>query len=311
MKRAKREIDTMGTIINILVYHDHPDDILDGVEALLLDFNKRFSANDENSDLMRINRAAGVKPIVVDEDLFWLIKRAKNVSIATHSAFNFTIGPIVKLWRIGFDDARVPTDSEIKEKLPLINPHNVVLDANMQSVFLRKQGMEIDLGAIAKGYFADRIKAYLLERQVSSAVIDLGGNVLTVGSAPGRADNKWRIGIQSPFESRNQIIGVASIEDSSIVTSGIYERHYEKNGTSYHHIFDSKTGYPIVNDLASVSIFSEASITGEIWTTALFVYNAIEVINIMQQEDISGLVISKTGKLYMSEDLRDVVSFGQ
>lgn len=308
MEQAQRIIDTMGTIVTLSIYHENPDPLLDHAENMLADFNERFTTNADSSDLMQVNLASGKHPVKVDEDLFWLIKRAKEVSIASDGAFNLTIGPVVKLWHIGFDDADVPTDEEIQEKLALTDPEAVELNEEELTVYLKKSGMEIDLGAIAKGYFADLIKTYFLENGVESGIVDLGGNVLTIGSSPTREDGKWRIGIQNPFKNRNEVLAVAAIEDISIVTSGIYERHFEKEGKNYHHIIDSQTGYPTENDLASVSIFSKESIDGEIWTTVMFVKNAEDAIaEISKLSHLGGIVISKAGKMYMTANLSEMV----
>ena len=130
--------------------------------------------------------------------------------------------------------------------------------------------MELDLGGIAKGYIADRIKDFWHAFDISSGIIDLGGNLLLVGPQPKHDDTLWRIGVQNPHDARGSAIGVVVTSECSIVTSGIYERHLEVDGKSYHHILDSKTGYPKQNNLASVTVFSKYSIDGEIETTNLF-----------------------------------------
>ena len=138
------------------------------------------------------------------------------------------------------------------------------------TVFLQDNGMELDLGGIAKGYIADRIKDFWHAFNISSGIIDLGGNLLLVGLQPKHADSLWRIGVQNPHDARGNAIGLVVTPECSIVTSGIYERHLEVDGKSYHHILDSKTGYPKQNNLASVTVFSKYSIDGEIETTNLF-----------------------------------------
>lgn len=129
-------------------------------------------------------------------------------------------------------------------------------------------GMEIDLGAIAKGYIADVVQAFLRQQQVSSALINLGGNVQTVGAPPEEAG--WAIGLKKPFGEADELIGVIGVNNRSVVTSGIYERYFELDGVCYHHILDPRSGYPLDNDLLSVTVISDRSLDGDIYTTLLY-----------------------------------------
>ncbi|RPK30003.1 FAD:protein FMN transferase [Paenibacillus xylanexedens] len=138
----------------------------------------------------------------------------------------------------------MPEDTDIKEVLELLNPEHIQLDDEQQTVHLLKKGMEIDLGAIAKGYFADQVMAFFKKNGASSAMIDMGGNVLVHGDSPSDSSH-WNVGIQNPFLPRGNAAALVSIREQSVVTSGIYERVLEKQGQQYHHIFSSKTGYPI------------------------------------------------------------------
>ena len=168
-----------------------------------------------------------------------------------------------------FSDAKLPLPEEIRPLLDIINP-NAILSGKKKAFFLKEKGMKIDLGALAKGYIADRIADFLKAEKVTQRPINLGGNVLTFGPAQHNPDQKWRTGIQNPKETRNTNLMVLAIRDQSVVTSGIYERTFEIDGKTYHHIFDSQTGYPVSSDLASLTIISSLSVDGEIWTTRLF-----------------------------------------
>ena len=255
MQLTNRRVHLMGTVIDVSIYHKQPEPLLDQVEALLNLYNKRFSANDASSELMKINKAAGLHPVKIHPELFELISLGKWHSCQPGSHLNIAIGPLIQTWRIGFSD--------------IINPNAIVLSEENQNVFLQEKGMKIDLGALAKGYIADRIADYLKAENVTSALINLGGNILTFGPALHNPDQKWRIGIQNPKETRNTNLLVLAIRDQSVVTSGIYERTFEIDGKTYHHIFDSQTGYPVSSDLASLTIISSLSVDGEIWTTRL------------------------------------------
>lgn len=312
MKPHERTMELMGTVIRLAIYHDNGEALLDTAEEMLYDYNDRFSANDDSSKLMEISQKAGEKPVTVAPDLFSLIQTAKKVSLDSDRAFNLTIGPVIKLWKIGFEDAQVPSDEAVQEKLKLTDPEKVTLDPENLTVYLEEEGMEIDLGAIAKGFFADRLKAFFTQQGVKHGIIDLGGNVLIIGESPTREDGYWRIGLQHPKLPRGQAFAALKIKDQSVVTSGIYERALVKGEKVYHHIFDSRTGYPKENDIASVSIVSDLSIDGEIWTTILFVLDAkLAVYNIEQTEGIEGVVVTKEGQVLISSGLKNQLSMNQ
>ena len=232
MQLTNRRVHLMGTVIDVSIYHKQPEPLLDQVESLLNLYNKRFSANDDSSELMKINKAAGLHPVKIHPELFELISLGKWHSCQPGSHLNIAIGPLIQTWRIGFSDARLPFPEEITLLLDIINPNAIVLSEENQSVFLQEKGMKIDLGALAKGYIADRIADFLKAEKVTSALINLGGNVLTFGPALHNPDQKWRIGIQNPKETRNTNLLVLAIRDQSVVTSGIYERTFEIDGKS-------------------------------------------------------------------------------
>ena len=183
MQLTNRRVRLMGTVIDVSIYHKEPEPLLDQVEALLHTYNKRFSANDDSSELMKINKAAGLHPVTVHPELFELISLGKWHSCQPGSHLNIAIGPLIQTWRIGFSDAKLPLPEEIRPLLDIINPNAILLSEETQSVFLKEKGMKIDLGALAKGYIADRIADFLKAEKVTSALINLGGNVLTFGPA--------------------------------------------------------------------------------------------------------------------------------
>ena len=301
MQLTNRRVRLMGTVIDVSIYHNQPEPVLDQVEALLHLYNKRFSANDVSSELMQINKAAGINPVKVHPELFELISLGKWHSCQVGSHLNIAIGPLIQTWRIGFSDAKLPLPEEIAPLLDIINPNAIVLSEENQSVFLQEKGMKIDLGALAKGYIADRIADYLKAENVTSALINLGGNVLTFGPALHNPDHKWRIGIQNPKETRNTNLMVLAIRDQSVVTSGIYERTFEIDGETYHHIFDSQTGYPVSSDLASLTIISSLSVDGEIWTTRLFGASLERIFQeVSSQPNLEAIIVDKDNHCFQT-----------
>ncbi|HHL0683982.1 TPA: FAD:protein FMN transferase [Streptococcus agalactiae] len=185
----------MGTTIDIQINSKNAQKQIQEVIELLELYKNRFSANDFNSELMAINNNAGIKPIQVHPDLFELITIGKEHSLARPGNLNIAIGPLVQTWRIGFSDAKLPSPSEISEAMILSDPTHILLDSKNQSVFLNQIGMKIDLGALAKGYIADKIIIYLKNEMIDSAIINLGGNVLVHGDNPNRSEGYWVIGI--------------------------------------------------------------------------------------------------------------------
>lgn len=295
----------MGTVIDIEIEHEAPEAILDEVVARLKKYEQRFSANDSDSELMVVNKNAGIQAVKVHPDLYELIKIGKYHSCAPGSNLNIAIGPLVQTWRIGFDDAKVPSPKTIQRLLEETDPHNILLNDDEQSVFLTHPGMLIDLGALAKGFIADLIIAYLKKQEVFSALINLGGNIVVLGPSI-HGDHYWRIGIQNPKLSRNHSLLAIKALNQSIVTSGIYERSLESNGHMYHHILDPHTGYPATTDVASLTILSEKSIDGEIWTTRLFGKSSKEILTTLNQlEKIDGLLITKDEQFAYSNGLKE------
>lgn len=304
MSLVNKKYYALGTLINLTVATPAGEKELDAAYDLIKNYEDKLTVNRDQSEVMSINHLAGIKPVAVPTDTYELIKRAVLVS-RQHLGFNVAIGPLVKLWKIGFKGANKPSDADIKERLRIIDPERIKLDDKKQTVFLEEKGMEIDLGGIAKGYIADKIKTLWLSMNVETGIIDLGGNVLLVGPSV-HEDKMWNIGVQNPVEKRDVSLGVLHTTAKSIGTSGIYERKLVIDGHEYHHMFDSKTGYPIKNNLASVTIVSDKSIDGEIWSTAGF-YQGIEkgLALIESQPGVEAIFITKNLEYQITSGLRD------
>ncbi|ARJ15217.1 FAD:protein FMN transferase [Staphylococcus lugdunensis] len=299
----KRQIKAMGTLIQLSINHDDAEYLFDFAEAKIRAWEQRFSANNTQSELMAINQQAGIRPVQVHPELFHLIKKAHQASMSSNLKLNILIGPLVKLWRIGFEDAQLPTNTEIQQRLRRIQPHHLYLNDAKHEIFLAQHGMEIDLGAIAKGYFADELQAFFLQNGVTSGIINLGGNVITIGSPA--THKTWHVGIRDPFHHDGLPLLTVEIQQQSVVTSGIYERYFYQDGQLYHHILDSTTGYPANNDIASVTIISNHSIDGEIWSTLCSFGYAQQNIDLLNQIDgVEGVIIRKNHDILFTHQLR-------
>lgn len=294
----------MGTTITISLYDHQDESILKACFDRISELENALSMNKENTLLDEVNSQSGITPVVVNADMFDVIKKGLYYSNLTEGSFDITIGPIVKLWNIGFPEARVPSQAEIDQNLPLIDFSQVVLDESKQTVFLSQPGMKIDLGGIAKGFTADEMVKILKANGVEHAIIDLGGNVYTLGT---KVDGSpWKVGIQDPFNPRGQIIGYIPISNKSAVTSGIYERYLEADGKKYHHILDPSTGYPFENEIAGVTIISDASIDGDALSTSVFSKGIEEGLNFVNSlEGIDAIFISKNKEVYITEGIRE------
>ncbi|MGF1688051.1 FAD:protein FMN transferase [Photobacterium japonica] len=306
MTNYRARFEMMGTFIDLVVYHPDGEQLIKQAYQQLAQYAQRFTVNQPDSELMRVNQQAGIAPVKVPPDLFNLIHLAKQHSADQRNPFNIAIGPLVKAWRIGFKDAHVPSAATITEKLTLVDPQNIILDAQHHTVYLTQAGMEIDLGAIAKGYFADQVIQRLIAAGVENGFISLGGNVLTIGHSPKNDNQAWNVGIQDPFGTRGEILRVVPLTGISMVTSGINERFFHANGQRYHHLLDAQTGMPIETDMASLTIISQHSVDGEIWSTAGFlpsITQAIEYIN--QQPGIEAVAVSKQKEVHVTHGLVD------
>ncbi|MCE0490692.1 FAD:protein FMN transferase [Pantoea sp. Mb-10] len=258
----------MGSPILLKLFDSNPT-LARQVFQLIKQQENLFTVNRADSAVMAINQAAGQHAVVVSEPVFELIRVAHAVSLLPDSAFNLTIGPVVKRWKIGFQGRAVPPADDIHALLRLTDPHQVILDARARSVMLCQPGMEIDLGAIAKGYIADVVQAFLRQQGVTQALINLGGNVQTLG-APPHEPAGWQIGLKTPFATDDALLGVLQVKEKSVVTSGIYERYFLQDDRCWHHIFDPRTGYPLDNELLSVTVIADRSLDGDIYTTLLY-----------------------------------------
>ncbi len=258
----------LGTICTISLLDGGSEAVLEAVFARLREIEARMSANRDGTEIAAVNDAAGKSPVRVSADTLYVVRKALEYARLSDGAFDPTIGPVVKLWNIGLEGERVPEAREIKETLPLVDWRSVVLDERSSTVFLRRAGMRLDLGAIAKGYAADETARILGERRVRAAVVDLGGNVLVYGK---KTDGSpWRVGVQNPFGDRGTYLGIVSMGAGTVVTSGIYERFFEQDGKRYHHILDTRTGRPVESDLVSVTVIAPSSIDADGLSTTLF-----------------------------------------
>ncbi len=253
------------TVITISIYDSKDPELLNNCFSICEEYEEQISRTIETSEISKINNANGM-PVSVSNNTLELLKKGIAYGELTNGAFDITIAPLSEVWDFKNNTGNVPAENAITEALSHVNYKNIVIEGN--SVTLTDPNTAIDLGGIAKGYIADKLKEYLISKDVKSALINLGGNILTIGEKPD--GSPFQIGIQKPFEEENETITSVSVKDSSVVTSGSYERYFKVNDTIYHHIINTQTGMPCSNELLSVTILSESSVDGDALSTACF-----------------------------------------
>ena len=294
----------LGTVCTITLYEKVNDFKFTEAFAVIDKIEAKMSPVISGSELDMINSNAGLRAVKVSDETFFVIKEGIKYAEIDNSGFDISIGPLVNIWGIGTENQGVPEESTIKNLLPLVGSENIVLNNGEKSVYLTKKGMSIDLGGIAKGYAADEVKKFLLERGFTKGIINLGGNVLTFGEkSPGV---KWKIGVQDPSDKRGNYIGTLTTGASAVVTSGIYQRFFIEDGKRYHHILDPDSGYPVDNSLLSMTIISDSAISADALSTVIFSEGLEKGLSILElSPDTEGIFITKEKEVYVTTGIQD------
>lgn len=293
----------MGTIVTVKVYDEGKEEVLEPVFNRIRELAGQITVDEIESEIVNINTNAGIKPVKVSADIFKLVEVGKLLSEEAEGSFDISIGPLTSLWHIGFPDAKKPDQQEINAVLPYIDYKQILLNHEQQTIFLKKQGMQLDLGAIAKGFITDEVCKILNEYGVTTAIIDLGGNIYVLGKSP--SQKPWSVGIQDPFSARGETIGKLAETNKSIVTSGIYERFIQVGETKYHHLLDPRDGYPFMNDLAGVSIISDKSVDGDALSTLVFSKGLKDGMKYIESTtNVDAIFITTNKKVYVSSGIK-------
>lgn len=274
-------LDTVCTVTA-----DCGDDIINGAFSLCEDLERTLSKTVKDSDVYRLNNTEGF--VSVSADTLKTVERALYYSELSGGKFDITIAPVSALW--DFKNQVVPDRNEIAEALKNVDYHSVEIKDGGISL----DGKQIDLGGIAKGYIADKATEYLKENGVKKALINFGGNICMIG--------QYNIGIKKPFD--DSVIASIEIKDKCAVTSGIYERYIEKDGKTYHHILDPKTGYGVDNELAAVTVIGEKALDCDALSTVCMLLGAedgLEIIN--RTADTEAVFIDRDGGITLSSGL--------
>lgn len=287
---ASKTFFAMDTVMSVSYAGDGA--LFPEIESLIQNLEKKVSVTDETSFIYALNRRG---ERVTDEECVSLIRRCAELSALTNGAFDATVYPLVRSWGFTTGQNRVPSDEEISSLLPLVGYEKIDLSDGVTL----PTGTEIDLGAIAKGYLSDVLISYLKNAGVTSAVLNLGGNVYALGKK--QSGSLWRVAVSSP--DSDGYVGTLEVSDLAVITSGIYERYFEQDGVRYGHIIDPFTGKPVDGDLLSVTVVGENGATCDALSTALFVMGKDKAISFAKQHDLSVILVDTARKTYVSESL--------
>ena len=298
----------LGTLVQVRAYAqgEQADEAVREAFARIEEVEALMSANVPSSDVAAVNRKAGGLPTRVAGDTLYVVKRAREYGDLSHGRFDAAIGPLVRLWGIGTDRAKVPSPEEIAAARSLVDYRDVEVNESAGTVRLRKAGMALDLGAIAKGFAADRAAEALVKRGVKSAFIDLGGNILVVGSRPD--GSPWRVGIQDPWSERGATFAVVPVRNMAVVSSGIYERFFEQGGRRYHHIIDPDTGYPAETGIVSATVLARHAVDADALSTTVFLLGPSDGMKLITRlAGVEAVVVTDDRQVIISPGLRGVI----
>lgn len=253
------------TVVTITLYGEGKEQLLEDCFEIGEKYEQMLSRTIESSEINQINQANGT-PVTVSDETLELLKKGLEYCELSGGVFDITIAPASTLWDFKSDTPALPDDILLTEAISHVDYHTIQIDGNQ--VWLEDENAAIDLGGIAKGFIADKLKEYLVSKGETSAIINLGGNIQSIGVKPD--GTKYQFGIQYPFKLQGEVIDAVSVEDSSMVSSGIYERYFKIDDVLYHHILDPATGYPVENNLLSVTILSPLSVDGDGLSTTCY-----------------------------------------
>ena len=302
----------LNTAVTVTIYDSQDRELLTECINLCDKYEKIFSRTASDSELYQLNHRE-LTPVAGTEDTFQisdplaeLIRKGLYYSELSEGAFDIAIEPLTSLWDFTAEDPQVPEDRLIQKALTKCDYHNVSVSDNNE-VILKTEDTAIELGAIAKGYIADRLKDYLISQGVKSAIINLGGNVLCIGGKPN--DSSFKIGIQKPFADRSETIAVMDIKDKSVVSSGVYERCFEQDGTLYHHLLNPRTGYPYDNGLIAVTIISDESVDGDALSTTCFALGLEDGMKLAESLDnVQAFFVTSDYEIHYTKDFQKEIT---
>jgi len=265
-------------------------------------YESYFSNTLPDSDISKINAAPIGQAVAVHPETIELLQTAISYGNKSQGAFDITIGALARLWNFKDYDGNLPSDEAIRQAKDTMDYRSLVVNPTDQTVTRTKEGSIIDLGGIAKGYAADQLANYLVEQGITEhTIIYLGGNVLTINN-----DTSWpcTIGIEKPFGADNEVLCALQVTNKSVVTSGTYQRYFEKDGIIYHHLLDTATGMPIQNGLTSVTIVNDSSVDGDALSTYCFCLGLEKGMDYIESlPDTEAIFVTNDGQMHCTSGM--------
>lgn len=306
-KEYDQQLFAMDTLMSLTAYGENAQQGLADAAARIAQLEQRFSVTREDSDVCAINQADGAWT-EVSEDTFALLSHALSMCAATDGALDITAYPAVRAWGFTTGEYRVPAQAERDALAAEIDYTAVELDAQTSSVRL-PQGMQLDLGSVAKGWTGDQLASLLKQSGVESAILRLGGNIQAVGAKPD--GSPWRVGIQDPASDEGSNLAVLEVVDQAVVTSGGYQRYFEQDGQTYWHIMDPDTAAPARSGLTSATIVGPRGADCDALSTALFVMGAEQAAQFWRERqdlEFEYILVLEDGSIHITQGLEDSFS---
>lgn len=275
--------------------------ICDELQAVVGDFEQDASMFLTGSEIWAVNNSAGIEPVAVSEDVYYVIERSVACGVESDGLFDVTIGPLSRLWDVTSDDPSVPQQEDIEEALALVDYRDILLNADDNTVLLARPGQVLDLGGIAKGYALDLCRRVLDERGATQGLISIGGNVLVYKDKNGEP---FVVGIRYPVAETDGYFCALEMADSVISTTGGYERYFEQDGVTYQHVLDPRTGWPVQGDILSVSVILPDGLTADYMSTRMFVGGLDYTLALMRDEGVPAIVVAANNTVYVSASLQ-------
>ena len=298
-QEAENSFFAMNTYMTFTAYGEQAEDALADARVRVEEVEALWSVTDEGSEIYRANHSGG-EPVNVSEETAELVSFALEMAEKTDGALEPTIYPVLRAWGFTTDTKQVPSQEEINALLGDVGHEKITLDGTLLTV---PEGMELDLGAVGKGYAGDLAAEAVRARGIECAILSLGGNIQAVGSRPDGTD--WRVGLRSPWEDGT--LGVLRVSDQAVVTSGGYENYFEdEDGNVYWHILDPETGYPAKSGLLSVTIICPQGRMGDALSTALFVMGPQKAEEYWRENgDFEMILVTEEGEILITEGVAD------
>ncbi|MCI4625017.1 MAG: FAD:protein FMN transferase [Candidatus Magnetoovum sp. WYHC-5] len=293
-------MDTVATITVVADSEGQAEGVIDASFKALGEMEQMFSMFKVDSEIGVLNENAGGNSVRVSRDTLELLKESVEIGRLTGGAFDVTVGPITRLWDFT-EKKKKPSKEKMAEYLPLVDYRNIVLDEVAGTVLLKKMGMVVDLGGVAKGYAADKVVEILKKQGIKAGVVAIAGDIKVFGFKD--INQPWKIGIRAPRGESDEIIGVLNLVDQAVSTSGDYERFFIENGERFHHLINPATGYP-VNDFQSVTIVNEKGINTDALSTAVFVMGKKRGLQFIKDVGLRAFIVFNDGNTYITDNLK-------